>query len=54
MIRAFSCAHLPEKDGATNKFVPPRSGTATALLAVMIAALLFIAILDIGPLLSGN
>jgi uncharacterized membrane protein len=30
----------------------PRPGTATALLAVMIAALLFIAILDIGPLIG--
>src|SRR5260370_3701675 len=30
----------------------PRPGTATALLAVMISALLFIAILDIGPLVG--
>ena len=35
-----------------NKIMLPRPKTATALLAVMIAALLFIAILDIGPLLG--
>jgi uncharacterized membrane protein len=34
------------------KTAHPRPGTATALLAVMIAALLFIAILDIGPLIG--
>jgi hypothetical protein len=40
------------KGCATNKIALPRPGTATALLALMIAALLFIAILDIGPLLG--
>src|SRR6202008_3940291 len=35
-----------------NKIMLPRPKTATALLAVMIAALLFIAILDIGPSLG--
>jgi uncharacterized membrane protein len=35
-----------------NKTALARPGTATALLAVMIAALLFIAILDIGPLVG--
>jgi putative membrane protein len=35
-----------------NKIALPRPGTATTLLAVMIAALLFIAILDIGPLVG--
>jgi uncharacterized membrane protein len=35
-----------------NKIMLPRPKTATALLAVMIAALLFIAILDIGPLVG--
>ena len=40
------------KGCATNKIALPRRGTATALLALMIAALLFIAILDIGPLLG--
>lgn len=40
------------KGCATKKIALPRPGTATALLALMIAALLFIAILDIGPLLG--
>jgi hypothetical protein len=40
------------KGCATNKIALPRRGIATALLALMIAALLFIAILDIGPLLG--
>lgn len=35
-----------------NKIAVPRPRTATALRAVMIAALLFIAILDIGPLIG--
>jgi putative membrane protein len=35
-----------------NEIALARPGTATALLAVMIAALLFIAILDIGPLVG--
>ena len=35
-----------------NKIVPARRGTATALFAVMITALLVIAVLDFGPLIG--